>query len=519
MEHTLVVTICLAVLLSGLVAFILRRVLPKRKKESALEEELEAAEARVRALRQQLQMRMNTLSPAEVSSRRKAGRPLRIWMDGAFDMMHYGHVNAFRQGRALGTHLVVGVNDDESITQAKGAPPVMNDAERLAMVKACKFVDEVVPKVPYVMSDEYVRWMIKTYKIDFVVHGDDPCIVDGRDVYESAQKLGKYLTIPRTEGVSTTEIVGRMLLLTTDHHSSPPVTAKPGAGPSADSPNKNHRASPLLKPQCQGATLSESMPFLLDEGPLNNGGANGAAAGRAASSSSSTPPAKTLVKVEVAPGREEAAPATSLVRTPSMTSFMRESKFLTTSRMLRLFAAGCTAPQPGARVVYVDGGWDMFHAGHVDFLQRARALGDFLLVGVHNDVQVNRRRGSNFPIMNLNERTLSVLSCRHVGDVVIDPPWHLTKEMIAALNISIVAHGNVHDPNDDEGSDPYEVPKAMGIFQAIPSTVDLTVDDVLQRLHANRERLEKKVEKKMKEENQYYDQRYGFSGDNKPRAA
>ena len=59
----------------------------------------------------------------------------------------------------------------------------------------------------------------------------------------------------------------------------------------------------------------------------------------------------------------------------------------------------------------------------------------------------------------------------------------------------------------------------MGIFQAIPSTVDLTVDDVLQRLHANRERLEKKVEKKMKEENQYYDQRYGFSGDNKPRAA
>jgi ethanolamine-phosphate cytidylyltransferase len=130
------------------------------------------------------------------------------------------HVNAFRQGRSLGTHLVVGVNDDESIARCKGAPPVMNDAERLAMVKGCKFVDEVVPNVPYVMSDEYVRWVIKTYNIDFVVHGDDPCIVDGRDVYESAQRLGKYMTIPRTEGVSTTEIVARTARWRRRHRSS-----------------------------------------------------------------------------------------------------------------------------------------------------------------------------------------------------------------------------------------------------------------------------------------------------------
>ena len=52
-----------------------------------------------------------------------------------------------------------------------------------------------------------------------MVHGDDPCIVDGKDVYESAQKSGKYLTIPRTEGISTTDIVGRMLLMTKSHHS------------------------------------------------------------------------------------------------------------------------------------------------------------------------------------------------------------------------------------------------------------------------------------------------------------
>ena len=89
---------------------------------------------------------------------------------------------------------------------------------RIATVRGCKWVDEVVTNVPYIMNEEYLNYVIEKYKIDYVVHGDDPCIVNGKDVYESAQKLGKYLTIPRTEGISTTDIVGRMLLMTRDHH-------------------------------------------------------------------------------------------------------------------------------------------------------------------------------------------------------------------------------------------------------------------------------------------------------------
>jgi ethanolamine-phosphate cytidylyltransferase len=138
---------------------------------------------------------------------------IRIFMEGAFDMMHFGHMNAFRLGRSLGTHLVVGINSDESITECK-APPLMNHQDRLAMVQSCKFVDEVIPCTPYVMNKEYVDWILEAYKIDYIVHGDDPCIVDGKDVYETAKQAGKFRTIPRTEGVSTTDIVGRMLQLT-----------------------------------------------------------------------------------------------------------------------------------------------------------------------------------------------------------------------------------------------------------------------------------------------------------------
>lgn len=41
-------------------------------------------------------------------------------MDGAFDMMHYGHMNAFRLARSLGAYPIVVVDTDESITQCKG---------------------------------------------------------------------------------------------------------------------------------------------------------------------------------------------------------------------------------------------------------------------------------------------------------------------------------------------------------------------------------------------------------------
>jgi ethanolamine-phosphate cytidylyltransferase len=69
---------------------------------------------------------------------------------------------------------------------------VCAEKERLETVRGCKWVDEVVEGVPYVMSEEYLKYVIEKYRIDYVVHGDDPCIVDGKDVYESAKNMGTY---------------------------------------------------------------------------------------------------------------------------------------------------------------------------------------------------------------------------------------------------------------------------------------------------------------------------------------
>lgn len=69
----------------------------------------------------------------------------------------------------------------------------------------------------------------------------------------------------------------------------------------------------------------------------------------------------------------------------------------------------------------------MFHAGHVAILKQAREFGDYLIAGVHSDEVVNAQRGFNMPIMNLNERVLSVLGCAYVNDVLIDAPLRITR--------------------------------------------------------------------------------------------
>ena len=51
---------------------------------------------------------------------------VRVWCDGCYDMVHFGHANSLRQAKAMGDYLIVGVHTDEEITLHKG-PPVFNE--------------------------------------------------------------------------------------------------------------------------------------------------------------------------------------------------------------------------------------------------------------------------------------------------------------------------------------------------------------------------------------------------------
>ncbi|KAE8703171.1 Ethanolamine-phosphate cytidylyltransferase [Hibiscus syriacus] len=199
---------------------------------------------------------------------RRKKKALRVYMDGCFDMMHYGHCNALRQARALGDQLGY-------------------------------------------------------------IHGDDPGVLpDGTDAYALAKKAGRFKQIKRIEGISSTE-------------------------------------------------------------GWSNASLYGGSGGET-----------------------------------------RISHFLPTSRIIVQFSNG-KVPGPNAHVVYIDGAFDLFHAGHVEILRIARELGDFLIVGTHNDQTISAKRGPHRPTMNLHERSLSVLACGYVDEVTIGVPWEVSKDMIS----------------------------------------------------------------------------------------
>ena len=143
-------------------------------------------------------------SPQPPPSSSTPTKPVRTYIDGCFDIMHSGHYNAIRQAKALTDILVVGVHSDAEILKHKG-PPVMNNDERLATVRACKWVDEVVFDTPYDPSLQ----LLDDLQCDFCVHGDDASTTaDGRDAYEQVKKAGRMKIVKRTEGISTTDLVG-----------------------------------------------------------------------------------------------------------------------------------------------------------------------------------------------------------------------------------------------------------------------------------------------------------------------
>ena len=87
----------------------------------------------------------------------------------------------------------------------------------------------------------------------------------------------------------------------------------------------------------------------------------------------------------------------------------------------------------------------------LDLLQPIKQRGEYLIVGIHGDSVVNKRRGGNLPLMNLHERVLSVLGCKYMDDVLIDAPLDISPDMIASLKITEVVHGTESDGYSDGG--------------------------------------------------------------------
>ena len=90
-----------------------------------------------------------------------------VYTSGTFDMLHANHIKLFEYCRALGDILIVGVNTDELVESYKSTP-IIPFLERIALVKALKYPDIVIPQRSLNHADK-----VKKLNFDIFVVGDD----------------------------------------------------------------------------------------------------------------------------------------------------------------------------------------------------------------------------------------------------------------------------------------------------------------------------------------------------------
>jgi glycerol-3-phosphate cytidylyltransferase len=139
---------------------------------------------------------------------------MRVLTIGTFDLLHPGHVALLERCVELGgdrAHVSVGVNTDDFIKRYKGSYPVMSLVERLEMLRAVRWVDDVLIN----KGNEDCKVLIDEVKPDLLVVGSDWL---GKDYLKQTGLTREYLErrdialvfLPYTVGISTTQLKARL---------------------------------------------------------------------------------------------------------------------------------------------------------------------------------------------------------------------------------------------------------------------------------------------------------------------
>lgn len=139
----------------------------------------------------------------------------RVYVDGVYDLFHYGHAEMLGRVRAhFGSTAVIiaGVARDDDCEKYKRRP-ILSHEERARSLRTCKYVDEVIENAPWVITKEF----LDAFAIDYVCHDAAPyrsTNSDGEgetaDIYEYVKSIGKFVAIERTPSISTTDIIERV---------------------------------------------------------------------------------------------------------------------------------------------------------------------------------------------------------------------------------------------------------------------------------------------------------------------
>ena len=127
--------------------------------------------------------------------------------------------------------------------------------------------------------------------------------------------------------------------------------------------------------------------------------------------------------------------------------------------------------------VYTDMAADMFHIGHLNLIRRAKAHGDYLIVGVHSDKDIAEYK--RHPIISEEQRYEMVRSCQYVDEVLEGAPLIMTKDFIQRHEIDLIVRGDDITPELlEQQADAIE----MGIMRYVPRTKNVSTTSIIEKI-------------------------------------
>jgi D-beta-D-heptose 7-phosphate kinase/D-beta-D-heptose 1-phosphate adenosyltransferase len=135
--------------------------------------------------------------------------------------------------------------------------------------------------------------------------------------------------------------------------------------------------------------------------------------------------------------------------------------------------------QQGRKVVFTNGCFDLLHAGHVHLFQKAKELGDVLIVAVNDDRSIRMIKGVSRPIFPLEER-LEILAAIEYIDYLVPFPEKTPQKIISILLPDVLVKGA--DWRMDEVVGREEVEETGGKVVRVPLQKGLSTTSLLERI-------------------------------------
>lgn len=127
-------------------------------------------------------------------------------LQGAFDILNYGHIRAFKFAKAQGDYLIVALNTNELIRDYKGREPVMAWSQKRRIIEACRYVDRVVPAREFSPLK-----LLKRYQVDVYVLSREWEHTKAAEIDFMKRKGGRVCFSRRFTGISTSAIKATLL--------------------------------------------------------------------------------------------------------------------------------------------------------------------------------------------------------------------------------------------------------------------------------------------------------------------